>query len=89
MVADPLRPCQFHHRVPHVVAPAGLARNIKVQCKAAGNRTEVTVTDAYIGLSEHGNMFVRSLDDAAYIKKMEGWRVPIEHYLKTGEAPKP
>ncbi len=72
----------------HAVAPEGLARNIRVECRAAGSGTEVTVTDSYIGLSEHGNMFIRSLDEAAYARKMKGWEEPISRYLKTGEEPK-
>jgi hypothetical protein len=65
----------------HVVAPAGFARNIKVQCTAEGDRTRVTVTDTYIGLNDHGNEFVRALDDAAYANKMKGWEEPIRAYL--------
>lgn len=72
----------------HVISPAGLARNITVQCAAKGPGTEVTVTDTYIGLNEHGNEFVRSLDEAAYARKMKGWEEPIRTYLKTGEEPK-
>ena len=66
----------------HVVAPAGLARNIKVECATSGSGTAVTVTDTYIGLNEHGNEFVRSLDEAAFAKKMKGWEDPIRRYLK-------
>ena len=72
----------------HAIVPDGFARNIRVECKPAGNRTEVTVTDTYIGLSEHGNHFIESLDEAAYQKKMKGWEQPINRYLKTGEEPK-
>lgn len=72
----------------HAVAPAGFGRNIRVECKSAGNRTEVVVTDTYVGLSEHGNEFIRSLDEAAYARKMKGWEEPISRYLKTGEEPK-
>ncbi|MGH9522471.1 MAG: hypothetical protein ACRD3E_08060 [Terriglobales bacterium] len=66
----------------HVVAPAGLARNIRVQCAVKGGGTEVTVTDTYIGLNEHGNEFVRSLDEASYAQKMKGWEAPIKAYLQ-------
>ena len=67
----------------HVVAPAGFGRNIRVRCKAAGTGTEVVVTDTYIGLTEHGNQYLRSLDEAAYAQKIEkGWRQPITDYLK-------
>lgn len=69
----------------HVVAPAGLARNIKVQCASSGGRTEVTVTDTYIGLNEHGNEFVRSLDEASYAQKMKGWEEPIRRYLNSAK----
>ena len=72
----------------HAVVPDGFARNIRVECRATGDRTEVTVTDTYIGLSEHGNQFVRSLDEASYERKMKGWEEPISRYLKTGEEPK-
>ncbi len=67
----------------HAIIPDGFARNIRVECKAAGNRTEVIVTDTYIGLSEHGNQFVRSMDEASYKRKMKGWAEPISQYLKT------
>lgn len=69
----------------HVVAPAGLARNIRVQCAAKDGGTEVTVTDTYIGLNEHGNEFVRSLDEAAYATKMKGWEEPIRAYLNSAK----
>ncbi len=69
------------------VVPEGFVRRIEVRCRATGNGTEVNVTDIYTGLSEHGNGFVKSLDETAYKKKMAGWEQPIEHYLKTGEAP--
>ncbi len=72
----------------HAIVPGGFGRNIRVECKAAGKGTEVVVTDTYIGLSEHGNEFVRSLDEAAYQEKMKGWEEPISRYLKTGEEPK-
>lgn len=72
----------------HAVVPDGFARNIRVECNAAGRRTEVTVTDTYIGLSEHGNAFVRSIDEESYAQKMKGWEEPISRYLKTGEEPK-
>ena len=72
----------------HAIVPDGFARNIRVQCKSAAGRTEVTVTDTYIGLSEHGNHFIESLDEAMYQKKMKGWEEPITRYLKTGEGPK-
>lgn len=72
-----------HHTIEyHAVAPAGLAREIRVKCEAAGNHTNVTVTDTYIGLSEHGNEYVRSLTEAEYAKKMKGWEEPIAQYLK-------
>jgi hypothetical protein len=71
----------------HAIVPGGFARNIRVECKAAGERTEVTVTDTYIGLSDHGNHFIESLDETAYQKKMKGWEEPINRYLKTGEEP--
>ena len=77
------------HRIEyHAIIPNAFARHIQVECKAVGNRTEVVVTDTYIGLSEHGNQFVRSLDEAAYARKMKGWEEPISRYLKTGEEPK-
>ena len=68
----------------HVVSPAGLARNIRVQCTPIANATSVTVTDTYIGLNEHGNEFVRSLTEAEYAKKMtKGWEEPISAYLRS------
>jgi hypothetical protein len=72
----------------HAVVPDGFGRNIRVECKAAGKQTEVTVTDTYIALSEHGNAFIRSLNDEAYAHKMKIWEEPISRYLKTGEEPK-
>ena len=72
----------------HAVVPEAFGRNIRVECKAVGNRTEVVVTDTYVGLSEHGNQFIRSLDVPAYQKKMKGWEEPINRWLTTGEEPK-
>ena len=67
----------------HAIVPDGFARNIRVECKTSGNGTDVMVTDTYIGLSEHGNQFVRSVDEASYARKMKGWEEPINHHLKT------
>ena len=72
----------------HAIVPDGFGRNIRVECKPAGSGTEVKVTDTYIGLSEHGNQFIRSLDEAAFARKIKGWEEPIRRYLKTGEEPK-
>ena len=69
----------------HVIAPAGLARNIRLQCIKNGSGTEVNITDTYIGLNEHGNEFVRALDEAAYAKKMKGWEEPIRAYLNSAK----
>ena len=71
----------------HFVAPDGLARHIEVRCRAAGTGTEVEVTDTFIGLSDHGNEFVRSLDEKAYSEKMAHWHQAIARYLATGESP--
>ncbi len=64
----------------HAVA-APLARNIEIRCRTAGNRTEVTVTDTYLGLSEHGNEYLRTMTEAAYAQKMKGWEKAINGYL--------
>jgi hypothetical protein len=66
----------------HAVAPAGFGRNIRVECKPVGNRTEVVVTDTYIAVSEHGNEFIRSLTEESYAHKMKGWEEPISRYLR-------
>ncbi len=71
----------------HAIVPDEFARNIRVECKPAARGTDVMVTDTYIGLSEHGNEFIRSFDEAAYARKMKGWEEPISRYLKTGEEP--
>ena len=70
-------------------AAGALVREIEVHCRpAAGNRTEVLVTDTYVGLSEHGNMFVGQLDEASYSKKMAHWQEVINRALK-GQPPSP
>jgi len=71
----------------NATAGGALVREIEVRCRpAAANRTEVTVTDTYVGLSEHGNMFVAQLDEASYAKKMEFWQTAINRALQ-GPAP--
>lgn len=67
----------------HAIVPGGFGRDIRVECKPSGKNTEVVVTDTYIGLSEHGNQFIRSLDEEAYQRKMQGWEEPISAYLKS------
>jgi hypothetical protein len=66
----------------NVVAHEMMVRNIKVRCRPAGTaRTEVEVTDSYVGLSPQGNAFVERLTEAAYEKKMAGWKESIGGYL--------
>jgi hypothetical protein len=57
-------------------------RQIEVRCQAAGaNRTDVTVTDSYIGLSPVGNSLVEGLTESAYAAKMAHWKEAIGAYL--------
>lgn len=73
----------------NVVAHGVLVRQIEVRCRAAGaDRTEVTVTDSYIGLSPEGNAFVEKLDEPAYAKKMAHWQQAIDAYLATAATKK-
>ena len=66
----------------NVVAQGMMVRNIKVLCRPAGTeRTEVEVNDSYVGLSPQGNAFVEHLTEAAYEKKMAGWKESIGVYL--------
>ncbi len=66
----------------NVVASGMLVRRIAVRCRPAGpSRTEVEVTDSYIGLSEQGNGFVERLTEAAYAAKMAHWKQAIGGYL--------
>lgn len=78
------------HTVAYNVVGRDVAvRQIEVRCRAAGaNRTEVTVTDSYIGLSPEGNTLVEQLDEPAYAKKMAGWQKSIGEYLATAAAQK-
>jgi hypothetical protein len=66
----------------NIVAHGMLVRQIEVRCRAAGaNRTEVAVTDSYVGLSAQGNSFVEGLTESAYAAKMAHWREAIGEYL--------
>jgi len=57
-------------------------RNIQVRCRPAGpSRTEVEVTDSYVGLSPQGNQFIEQLTEAAYKQKMAGWQERIGDHL--------
>jgi len=72
----------------NVVAPGVLVRQIEVRCRATGaNRTEVTVTDSYIGLSPEGNAVAEKIDEAAYAKKMAHWQQAIGAYLASAKKP--
>jgi len=67
----------------NVVAHGVLVRQIEVRCRAAdANRSEVSVTDSYVGLSPEGNAMVEKIDEAAYAKKMERWQRAIGAYLE-------
>lgn len=72
-----------HHLVAYnVVAPDFVVRNIEVRCRPAGaGRVEVEVTDSYVGLSRHGNLFVEQLTEANYAAKMGHWKEAIGAYL--------
>jgi hypothetical protein len=66
----------------NVVAPDLMVRRIEVRCRPAGPaRTEVAVTDSYVGLSEHGNAFIDHLTEPEYAKKMAYWKERIGGYL--------
>ena len=66
----------------NVVAPDLLVRRIEVRCRPAGPaRTEVTVADSYVALSEHGNAFIDHLTEPEYAKKMATWKERIGVYL--------
>ncbi len=72
----------------NVVGEAVLVRQIRVRCKVTGSgHTEVEVTDSYIGLSQQGNEFIESLNEAAYEKKMENWKRAIDGYLASIATP--
>ncbi len=79
------------HTVAYNVVGIGMAvRQIEVRCRPVGaNRTEVTVTDSYIGLSPEGNALVEKLGEAAYAKKMAQWQQNIDAYLATVASPAP
>lgn len=66
----------------NVVAPDLMVRRIEVRCRSLGPaRTEVAVTDSYVGLSEHGNAFIDHLSEPEYAKKMAHWKERIGGYL--------
>ncbi|MBZ5629663.1 MAG: SRPBCC family protein [Acidobacteriia bacterium] len=66
----------------NIVAPDLLVRRIEVRCLAEGaNRTEVMVTDSYVGLSAKGNEFVDQLTEANYAAKMAQWKESIGGHL--------
>ncbi|MBZ5567832.1 MAG: SRPBCC family protein [Acidobacteriia bacterium] len=66
----------------NIVAQGMLVRQIEIRCLAVGaNRTDVTVTDSYVGLSAQGNSFVEGLTESAYATKMAHWKESIGGYL--------
>ena len=72
----------YHAIAYNVVAPDLLVRRIEVRCRPLGPaRTEVAVTDSYVGLSEHGNAFIDHLTEPEYAKKMAYWKERIGGYL--------
>lgn len=73
----------------NVVAEGVLVRQIRVRCRAQGpSRTQVEVTDSYVGLSQQGNEFIEALSEAAYEKKMVAWKEAIGGYLATARPVK-
>ncbi len=72
-----------HHAVGYdVFAPDYLVRRIEVRCREAGpSRTQVEVTDSYVGLSPEGNEFVHQLTEGNYAIKMANWKEWIGAYL--------
>ena len=66
----------------NVVTPDFLVRRIEVRCRPASTaRTQVEVTDSYVGLSSQGNGFIDQLTEAEYEKKMAIWKERIGRYL--------
>ncbi len=66
----------------NVVGERMLVRRIEIRCRPAGpSRTDVDVTDSYVGLSSEGNAFIDRLTESAYASKMTHWKDAIGGYL--------
>ena len=67
--------------------PASRTAIVSVRCDpVAPDRCEVTVTYELTGLSEAGNAWVRSMDDARYAAFIGSWKAAIEAMLAAGGA---
>ncbi|HEX5041345.1 MAG TPA: hypothetical protein VFV75_00460 [Candidatus Polarisedimenticolaceae bacterium] len=66
------------------VEPGRYVARIDVVCRAsASDRTEVSTTYAFVGLSEFGNGEIAAMTQEAYDGKMARWTEWIERHLGT------
>jgi len=70
-----------HHAEYHRVEPGRYVARVEVRCRPVEDGTEVTVSYAYVGLSESGNRDIAGMTEADYAEKMTRWAGWIEDYL--------
>jgi hypothetical protein len=58
---------------------------IRVQCKAAGQKTQATVSYTYAGLTEAGNQKNELALKRMFADDLKDWEEAINYYLKTGK----
>jgi hypothetical protein len=71
--------------IEYTVSTADRIWFIRVQCKAAGENTETTVSYTYTGLNSKGNAQNREALEKMFAHNLKDWEEAINHYIQTGE----
>jgi hypothetical protein len=71
----------------HRVEPGRHVAHIVVRCQSpARQRTEVSVTYSFAGLSENGNRDIAAMSQGDYDKKLERWTRWIREHLASNSS---
>lgn len=72
------------HRIEYTVSTTERIWFINVQCKASPEKTEVTVSYTYTGLTSEGNIKNEQALKRMFAHSLKDWEAAINYYLKTG-----
>jgi len=73
------------HTIEYTVTASERIWFIQVECEKDGDRTKVTVTYTYTGLSEKGNQQNKEALQKMFAHELKDWEKAINYYLETGE----
>jgi hypothetical protein len=75
---DPLSQTVEYHRI----EPGRYVARVSVKCfQRATEKTEVTVSYLFVGLSEAGNAEIAEMTNESFARKMEQWKRWIDGYM--------